>query len=86
MHILKCLNSMFFCSHPGLICANKGPDARHRSVIEIIRVTVTYTIVTAPSCLEGSTTLRVISYPNSSGTNTVVISFQLKRIWNKELE
>lgn len=38
--------------------------------MDISRVTVTYTIVTASSCLEGSTALRVISYPYSTRANT----------------
>lgn len=84
MHMLKMLKIQVFLLQ-GLTFANKGPDSCHRSGMEISRVTVTYTIVTASSCLEGSTTLRVISYPNSSGLDTLVIYFKLKRIWDKEL-
>jgi len=69
----------------GLFFANKGPDLCHRLVMEISRVAVTYTIVTDSSCLEGSTALRVTSYPNSSRLNTLMLSLKLKRIWDKEL-
>lgn len=38
--------------------------------MDISTVTLTYMRVTASSCLEGSTALRVIFYPNSSRPNT----------------
>lgn len=82
--MLKMLKLQVFLA-PGCNFCKQRADSCHRSVMEISRVTVTYTIVTASSCLEGSTTLRMISYPNSSGPDTLIISFKLKRSWDKQL-
>lgn len=84
MHMLKMLKLQGFLA-PGSNFRKQRADSCHRLVMEISRATVTYTIVTVSSCLEGSTTLRMISYPNSSRPETLVISFKLKRSWDKEL-